>query len=41
MTHAGTGKTYEGGRWLDVEAPLETLPVFLRDGKQEYLVDAI
>ena len=39
--HAGTGKEYEGGRWVDMEAPLETLPVFLRDGKQGYLVGMI
>lgn len=37
-THAGTGEVYEGGRWLDVEASLETVPVFLRDGRQGYLV---
>ena len=39
--HAGTGKEYEGGRWVEMEAPLETLPVFLRDGKQGYLVGMI
>ena len=37
-THAGTGEVYEGGVWLDVEAPLETVPLFLRDGRQGYLV---
>lgn len=36
--HAGTGEVYEGGVWLDVEAPLETVPLFLRDGRQGYLV---
>ena len=37
-THAGTGEVYEGGVWLDVEAPLETVTLFLRDGRQGYLV---
>lgn len=39
--HAGTGKEYEGGRWVEADAPLETLPVFLRDGKQGYLIGMI
>ena len=39
--HATTGKSYEGGQWLDVEAGLETLPIFLREGKQEYLIGQI
>lgn len=39
--HAGCGKEYAGGAWYDVEASLDTLPVFLRDGKQEYLVGMI
>ena len=39
--HGGTGKKYEGGRWVEVEAPLETLPVFLRDGRQEYLIGTV
>ena len=38
---AGTGKTYEGGHWVKVEAPLQTLPVFLRDGRQGYLTGVI
>lgn len=39
--HAGTGKQYEGGRWYEVEADIHTLPVFLREGRQEYLVGKI
>lgn len=27
-----TGKTFPGGRWLDWESPLETMPLFLRPG---------
>lgn len=27
-----TGKGYEGRKWVDWEAPLETLPLFLREG---------
>lgn len=39
--HAGNGRRYEGGQAYEVAAPLETMPVFLRDGKQEYLVGKI
>lgn len=39
--HAGSGKRYEGGKTYEVEAPLDTLPVFLRDGKQEYLIGEV
>lgn len=27
-----SGKVYQGGQWIEVEAPLEVVPVFLRDG---------
>ena len=40
-THAGTGQVYEGGQWYEVPAALDTLPVFLRDGRQEYLIHQI
>lgn len=40
-THAGTGKVYEGGKSYLIAAPIETLPVFLRDGRQSYLVGEI
>lgn len=30
---ANTGKRYTGGQSLDVEAPLDTLPLFLRNGR--------
>lgn len=39
--HAHTGERYEGGQWYEVEAPLDTLPVFLREGKQAYLIHQI
>lgn len=38
FVHAGTGKTYEGGKWYEVEAAIDTLPVFLREGRQGYLI---
>ena len=38
---AGSGKRYEGGKSYEIEAPIETLPVFLRDGKQAYLVEML
>lgn len=40
-TNAHTGKNYEGGQAYAIEAPIDTLPIFLRDGKQEYLVGKI
>ena len=27
-----TGNAYKGGRWMDWESPIETMPLFLRDG---------
>ena len=35
--HAGTGMWYEGGRTIVVDAPLERMPLFLREGRQAYL----
>ena len=32
------GKVYEGGRTVTVDAPLEVIPVFLKDGKLPELV---
>ena len=40
-TLANTGDVYEGGKAYEIEAPIETLPVFLRNGKQGYLVGEI
>ena len=39
--NAHTGERCEGGQILLVDAPLETLPVFLRDGRQSYLTGEI
>lgn len=40
-THAGTGAVYEGGKTYEIEAPIDTLPVFLREGRQSYLIGRI
>ena len=40
-TLANTGDVYEGGKAYEIEAPIETLPIFLRNGKQGYLVGEI
>lgn len=40
-TEAHTGTIYEGGTYVTVEAPIDVIPVFLRDGKQGYLVGNI
>lgn len=34
----GSGEVFEGGRWIEAEAALDTIPIFLRGGKQEYLI---
>ena len=40
-TDARTGAVYEGGQWITADAPMDTLPVFLRDGRQDYLIGEI
>ena len=37
-TLAGTGEVFEGGQWVEVKAPIDTLPVFLREGRQDHLI---
>lgn len=39
--HAGTGTEFAGGAYVEAQAGLDTLPVFLRDGRQEYLIGKI
>lgn len=39
--HAGTGETYEGGKTYHMEAAIDTLPVFLKNGAQDYLIGKI
>jgi alpha-D-xyloside xylohydrolase len=39
--HAGTGETYEGGKTYSIPAPMETIPVFLKNGEQGYLIHEI
>ena len=38
---ARDGKSYAGGQTLYFDAPIDMLPVFLRDGRQGYLVGEI
>ena len=38
---AETGKEYKGGESYEISAPLDVIPVFLREGRQEYLIKAI
>ena len=40
-THAETGEIYQGGKSYEVQAPIHTLPIFLREGRQEYLIGQI
>lgn len=35
---AADGKRYEGGETVTVDAPLHVIPLFLREGRQEYLM---
>lgn len=39
--HARTGEVYEGGKNYEMEAPIDTLPVFLKEGRQDYLIGQI
>ena len=36
-----TGEVHDGGRWVDVAAPLATIPVFTRDGALPHLVGRV
>lgn len=38
---ANTGVFYDGGQSYEIDAPLSTLPVFLREGRQDYLIGQI
>ena len=40
-TDAHGGEIYSGGQMITVHAPIEIIPVFLRDGKQEYIINKI
>lgn len=40
-TEAHTGNVYEGGKSYLIDAALDTVPVFLRDGKQAYLIGKV
>lgn len=40
-TNAHTGEILQGGQWIEAEASIDTMPVFLRDGRQEYLIKNI
>ncbi|GAA1968112.1 hypothetical protein GCM10009838_28190 [Catenulispora subtropica] len=40
-TDAWTGQTYEGGQAVTVDAPLERIPLFLRDGATLPIVAAV
>jgi alpha-D-xyloside xylohydrolase len=37
-TEMASGTRHEGGRWVDVDAPLDVIPVLLRDGSHAELV---
>ncbi|MDO4293563.1 MAG: glycoside hydrolase family 31 protein [Eubacteriales bacterium] len=37
-TDARTGESLPGGQWIEANAPLDTLPVYLREGRQSYLI---
>jgi len=40
-THAGTGIVYNGGNVYEIAASISTIPIFLREGRQEYLIGKI
>ena len=40
-TDARDGKVYEGGATIEANAPIDTIPIFLKNGKQQYLINKI
>lgn len=40
-THARDGKVFAGNQWVTVKAPLDSLPIFLKEQAQEYLIGKI
>ena len=40
-TEAHTGTIYEGGAYVTVNAPIDVIPIFLREGRQDYLIHKI
>lgn len=40
-TLARDGKVYDGGTTIEVDAPIDTIPIFLKNGSQEYLINKI
>lgn len=40
-TDARDGTIYEGGQWIVAQAQIDSLPIFLREGKQSYLIHEV
>ncbi|MCR5031853.1 MAG: glycoside hydrolase family 31 protein [Lachnospiraceae bacterium] len=40
-TDAHDGKVYEGGQWIEADAPIDRIPVYLRNGAQDFLIGRI
>ena len=40
-TEARDGQVYDGGTIVDSNAPIDTIPIFLREGEQDYLIGKI
>ena len=40
-TDARNGKIYDGGTTVEADAPIDTLPIFLKNGNQDYLIGKI
>ena len=40
-TNMHTGETFQGGQTVSVDAPLDVIPAFLRDGSHEDLIGQI
>lgn len=40
-TDARSGEQFTGGKWIDAEAPIHTLPIFLREGRPAELIGKI
>ena len=40
-TSAHNGEVYEGGKTYNIDAPIDTIPVFLKDDSNKYLIGEI
>lgn len=40
-THASSARIFSGGNWIEIDAPIDSIPIFLKDNTQAYLIGQI